>query len=248
LIKDLRAGEFDQALSVRWDPRDHVLLWLSGARKRIGYPRRGSGILLTDRLPRPARYSHRFDLWKRAGAALAIPIPTRQEMPSQVLSGRRQVVVHTGAGAPVRVWPLERWRVVIAKLRMCGCDVRLLCDSSQRSAWLAWGEHAVRSPADVAELIQIFQGAGAFIGHDSGPGHLAALVGVPTFTIFGPQLPESFVPIHPGAQWIDGRTCPHKPCFDYCRYPVPHCIHDLSVDEVLDRMLRFVRDPGLTHS
>jgi ADP-heptose:LPS heptosyltransferase len=41
-----------------------------------------------------------------------------------------------------------------------------------------------------------------FIGNDSGPGHIAALLGVPTFTIFGPQLPELFAPRHPDARWV----------------------------------------------
>jgi hypothetical protein len=68
--------------------------------------------------------------------------------------------------------------------------------------------------------------AGAFIGNDSGPGHLAAFCGVPTFTLFGPQLPEWFAPLHPGSEWLEGKACPYKPCSDYCRYADA----DLSVE------------------
>ena len=59
-------------------------------------------------------------------------------------------------------------------------------------------------PRNVTELIAQIDRAGAFIGNDSGPGHLAAICGVPTFTLFGPQLPEWFAPLHP-AFGMDGR-------------------------------------------
>jgi ADP-heptose:LPS heptosyltransferase len=53
------------------------------------------------------------------------------------------------------------------------------------------------------ELFALFDRAGLFIGNDSGPGHLAALVGVPVLTLFGPQLPEWFAPLHPQAEWLE---------------------------------------------
>ena len=52
---------------------------------------------------------------------------------------------------------------------------------------------------DLDALLTKLASADRFIGNDSGPGHLAALLGVPTFTIFGPQLPELFAPQHPQA-------------------------------------------------
>src|SRR5258708_39311677 len=39
LIRRLRRERFDAAVSVRADPRDHLLLWLIGARRRYGFPR-----------------------------------------------------------------------------------------------------------------------------------------------------------------------------------------------------------------
>src|SRR5262249_39585872 len=74
------------------------------------------------------------------------------------------------------------------------------------------------------ELIQLLDQAGAFIGNDSGPGHLAALCGVPTLSIFGPQLPEWFSTLHPETISLEGKACPYKPCSDYCSFSVPHCL------------------------
>src|SRR5207302_8800488 len=103
-----------------------------------------------------------------------------------------EVLVHTGAGQPVRVWPLGRYRALVQHLRALGYRVRIACDPDQRAWWQQSGETGVEVPRTVTELMHLVDKAAAFIGNDSGPGHLAAFSGVPSFTIFGPQLPEWF--------------------------------------------------------
>jgi heptosyltransferase-2 len=83
--------------------------------------------------------------------------------------------------------------------------------------------------------------AGIFIGNCSGPGHLAAICGVPTFTIYGPSLPEWFIPMHPAAEVFEGRACPYKPCSDYCRYARPFCLADVKADETWPRIEQFAQ-------
>ena len=53
--KNLYRERFDVALSARWDPRDHLLLWLTGAKTRLGFPRMGSQAFLTHSLVSPSR-------------------------------------------------------------------------------------------------------------------------------------------------------------------------------------------------
>ena len=126
-------------------------------------------------------------------------------------------------------------------MREKGLRVQVACDPNQEKWWKQNGEATVITPATVAELIELVDHAGVLIGNDSGPGHLAAFCGVPTFTIFGPQLPEWFAPLHPQAEWIEGKACPYKPCSDYCRFSRPFCIQDLTAEEVLPRVEQFVR-------
>ena len=83
----------------------------------------------------------------------------------------------------------------------------------------------------VPGLLGSIEDARVFIGNDSGPGHLAALCGEPTFTLFGPHLPENWAPLHPAAEWLLGRPCPYKPCEDYCRFGVHHCLVDVNAEE-----------------
>jgi heptosyltransferase-2 len=241
LRQQLAAGQFDVGLSARWDPRDHFLLNLVGAKRRIGFPRMRSGIFLTDPLARPGPETHRYESWRVIARALDIQLPAREQIyiPSAA-SNREMILVHTGAGQLVRVWPLEYYKKLVTHLRGRNFHVQVACDADQRDWWLRAGEDNVATPPTVAELIGLTDRAAAFIGNDSGPGHLAAFSGVPTFTIFGPQLPEWFAPLHPKAEWMSGKACPYLPCSDYCRFPEPFCIRKISEEEVFERIEKFL--------
>jgi heptosyltransferase-2 len=241
LRRKLAAEHFDFGLSARWDPRDHLLLEMFGARNRLGFPRIGSGIFLTQPLARPEPQSHRYEFWRVLAGALNLPVPPRDEISPPAGPGRKTVLIHTGAGQPTRVWPLERYQELAARLRREKIQTQIACDPDQRAWWLRAGEAKVATPATATELLVLMDQAGAFIGNDSGPGHLAAVCGVPTFTIFGSHLPDWFAPLHPAAEWIEGKACPYKPCSDYCRFPTPHCVGKIGLDEVWQRVEKFAK-------
>ena len=215
--RTLRAARFDLGVSARPDPRDHVLLALAGCRARLGFPRAWSRLLLTRPLAPPAR-PHRSEHWRALARELDWSLAP--EIPRLTPPRGQRMVIHTGAGQSVRQWPVERFQEVARRLEAAGWSVTILDDSL----------------SDVNRLLDTLADADRFIGNDSGPGHLAALLGVPTFTIFGPQLPELFAPRHPRAAWVEGTPCPYKPCFDSCRFPAPHCIQSLATDEVWRRV------------
>lgn len=241
LRKQIGKGQFDVGLSARWDPRDHLLLALAGAKKRLGFPRMGSKIFLTHPLDRPHPESHVYEYWRLLAQALEIELPPRQKIPVPSAAPRsRTILIHSGANQPVRVWPLERYRNLVARLRRNNYAVQVACDPGQREWWIKSGESNVIVPQTVQHLVETVDNAGAFIGNDSGPGHLAAMAGIPTFTVFGPQLPEWWVPLHPNSEWIDGGPCPYKPCSDYCFFPSPHCLLTVGEEQVWRRVEQFV--------
>jgi ADP-heptose:LPS heptosyltransferase len=239
-LRHLAAERFDIGLSARWDPRDHVLLTILRTRRRLGFPRLRSQMFLTEPLSRPHPVSHRYENWRVLGKTLGLDLPAREKLPALPRRGLGEILVHTGAGQPVRVWPLDRYVSLIARLRKEGYRVQVACDPDQRGWWLEVDEQAVVTPRNVSELLVLIDRAGVFIGNDSGPSHLAACCGVPTFTLFGPQLPEWFAPLHPAAEWLEGKPCPFRPCSDYCRFPEPYCMTRSTEEEVWQHIGPFV--------
>jgi len=240
LRRKLAAEHFDYGLSARWDPRDHLLLKLFGVQNRLGFPRLQSQIFLTQPLRKPEPEAHRYEYWRVAGKAMGIEPPPRDRIAAPVSPTRRLALVHSGARLPARVWPLGHYRTLVQRLRAKGFAVQVACDPNQLDWWLQSGETTVACPRTVTQLLSIIDQAGVFIGNCSGPGHLAAINGVPTFTVFGPSLLEWFAPLHPAAEWIEGRACPYKPCSDYCWYPTPLCLWNVSEEEVGKRVETFV--------
>ena len=241
LWKSLRRERFDLALSARWDPRDHLLLRLSGAKTRLGFPRMGSQTFLTRPLKRPPPLAHQYEYWRVIAGALNLNLEESGKIRLSASEPGRVVLIHTGAGQPVRVWPLDRYRDIVKRLRERAYTVRVVCNPEQREWWINAGEREVATPRTISALLESMAGAGVFIGNDSGPGHLAALSGVPTLTLFGPQVPEWWVPLHPAAEWIEGKSCPYKPCSDSCMFPSPHCLLRTEEVEVWPVVEGFVR-------
>jgi ADP-heptose:LPS heptosyltransferase len=242
VIRETRTKQFDAGLSARWDPRDHLLLFLAGAKQRFGFARLGSSAFLTQSLRRPDAEAHRYEYWRSIARAVDVEMPSKEDVVIPFRSGSNagEILIHTGAAQPVRVWPLENYRKLVARLRQKNYRVQVACDTNQRDWWLQNGESNVSSPRTVAELVPLLHKSAAFVGNDSGPGHLAALLGVRTFTIFGPQLPEWFAPLHPAAKWVEGKACPYKPCFDYCRFNAPVCMTRWSEAEIWAEVEPFV--------
>jgi ADP-heptose:LPS heptosyltransferase len=176
-------------------------------------------LLLSDALAAP-KGPHRADYWEALASALGITI----ESIEPVRRMGRRILIHAGAGQPTRLWPRRRYDELASQLEKEGWQTEVLDDSFN----------------GIAQLLDKLEGADRFIGNDSGPGHLAALLGVPTFTVFGPQLPEVFSPRHPEAAWIEGAPCAFKPCKDYCRFDEPRCITAIDTESVKRRVFAWL--------
>ena len=239
VVKALRARKFQAAVSVWPLVRDHLFLKLSGPKKLIGFSQSGDRWLLDQDLRRE-KHTHRPEAWRRIAHELDLPIQLNDQPRLQTAVTRR-VVLHSGASQKLRVWPLERFSTLVKNLRARGWSPEILCDPHQLPLWHSLGETTARVATDMDDLVETMATGSAFLGNDSGPGHIAALCGVPTFTIFGPQLPELFAPGHSRAGWTEGLPCPHKPCFDQCRFAEPYCLTGIDSDSVwttLDPWLR----------
>jgi hypothetical protein len=132
------------------------------------------------------------------------------------------VVIHPGSGSLDKNWPADRFVKLIGKLKRKKRTVRVVLGEAELERLseqeIAAFEAAaqVRKPANYVDLLNELRTASLVIAHDTGPAHLAGIIGVPTLSLFGPSDPNVWKPLGPRV------TVLHKQPLD-----------DLSVDEVL---------------
>jgi ADP-heptose:LPS heptosyltransferase len=127
---------------------------------------------------------------------LAIPPP-----PDPLGADADRVVVHVGAAAPARRWPVDRWAAVAAALQREGLHVVLTGTSAERplAERVAAGaglrtEAVVAGTTDLVELAGIVAGARLVLAGDTGVGHLATALGRRSALVFGPTSPARWGP------------------------------------------------------
>ena len=130
LCRELRAKKFDCAVSARWDPRNHFLLKIFGARERLGFSRLKSRHFLTQDLPRPDPLAHRYEYWRVAGAGAGpVTAAAREAIVPPAREPASVVLIHSGARLPLRVWPLENFQELARRLRQRKFTVQIACDA-----------------------------------------------------------------------------------------------------------------------
>ena len=110
------------------------------------------------------------------------------------------------AGRPDKCWPADRFAELAQRLLAAGRRVRFVVGDVERDRWPTGDLAAlsavadVASPATLAELMAELISAELFVGNDSGPAHLAGILGVPTLALFGPTDPARYHPLGPAVR------------------------------------------------
>lgn len=268
LAAAVRRERYDLVVDFFGNPRTALVTRASRAPRRFGYDLRGRRGAYTQTVPRavvPARGEREYAaavhvrLALAAGgaddgdtAAVSIPAAARAEA-GRVLAasgladpGRAIGLVAAGTWA-TKTWPWSEAAVFARGLMDAGREVLALTGptESRVAAALAQLAPGIRllPPCDVAALAAVIERLGAVVGTDSGPRHLAAALGVPTFAWFGPTHPDTWSP--PGVShgfWrtslpcrgCDRTACPHWNC-------LPGLDPALAVELVLDHLERHAR-------
>jgi ADP-heptose:LPS heptosyltransferase len=120
------------------------------------------------------------------------------------------VVLHPGAGSGKKCWPPEQFLQLADQIKQTGQSVQVILGEVELERWPreqieSFAQVAqVREPKTLVELMNVIAGASAFVGNDSGPGHLAGMMGVPTVSIFGPKSPDRWRPLGPRVRIVTG--------------------------------------------
>lgn len=164
---------------------DHAALWLHNA--RLLFPGAAFEIVasqLDRELAKTLALAH----------APALPLAAPRTPPDK--SGGCPVLVHVGAGSREKRWPLDRFVALVRLLpdaALIGGEAeRERFTPDERRDFLDAGGRFIGSLDALADTILA---ARFFIGCDSGPSHLAASVGTPSLTLFGPTDPAYWAPL-----------------------------------------------------
>ncbi|POX43861.1 glycosyl transferase [Streptomyces sp. Ru71] len=111
------------------------------------------------------------------------------------------VVLHPGAGAPSRCWPVERYAAVATALRERGRRVVVTGGEGEDDLVARLAKTARLPDTDTfgggppfARLSALVAGAHAVISGDTGIAHLAVAHATPSVTLFGPVAPSRWGP------------------------------------------------------
>ena len=256
-VWNLRKKRFDWAFSGRMDIRDNFLMWLTGAARRIGYGVGGGGFLLTDRASPDLSRPHRTDVWLQLLSAVGGPAGNCKGNFKLATADREAadaylrhlgvpdraflVGVHSGARMPVRRWGDDRFAEVAR---------RILDDQNVHVLWFIEPGSASKPPSlqrchtaalDFRSFLALLSRCRLLICNDSGPMHLANLLGVPVVAVFGPQNPMWFGPRGAKDRVVIKPEMWCRPCFDYCIFDQPYCLRAITSGEVMSSVREALR-------
>jgi heptosyltransferase-2 len=259
----LRKRCFDLAFAAEMsDLRHNLILWLTGAKRRVGYAFAGGGFLLTDVVVPDPQRPHLSDLSLRLLEHLGIPVldsPPLLCVPSEdrefatkflngcgVQSSDLIIGIHPGAGTPTREWGGGRYQEVARQLiERFGAKV-LWFTAPGPQELIPLGPKLIRVALPLEQFLAVLSHCQILVCNDSGPMHVAAGLGIPVVAIFGPNYPEWVGPLGNGHQIVIRHEIPCRPCRDRCLFSEQYCLALIPVDRVVQACSKVIESLGVT--
>lgn len=257
--RQLRRRGFDLAVLFPNSFTSAAQVYLTQARRRVGYARDGRTLLLTDaiRVPGPGEIPRHevyyyLELLRRAEIIERLPdgideirfdgVEEARERGRQLFRTRgvEMPVVGVSPGAAygnAKRWLPERFAQSAALLaQRIGGSVAIFGSSAERDlceqiAAVCGGEN-LAGATSLREFIDMTAACNLYLSNDSGAMHIAAALGVPSVTIFGPTDETGTGPLGTAARIVrepvECAPCKLREC------PIDHrCMTRVSVEQVV---------------
>ena len=263
LTRTLRREQYDLGFELRGDVRDIVFLAAAGPKTLVRSGVRGGAGLLDWNAPQPPD-AHQVELAvaiASAGGTQAVPRPPRVHLADDERSkaaallpateGSVPIGLHLGAGFQSKCLPMEKFVALMAALHQLSATRQFVVVGAPEERPLIETLKAQLEACSLSQAIHLTDLVGKlslletaailercllFIGNDSAPMHLAAAVGTPVVTFFGPSEPWKFHPYGVAYRLLEvDLTC--RPCdYVHCLWPEPlryQCMTRQSVDALV---------------
>ena len=221
--RQLRAGRYDVALDFQGLMKSAVLARASAARRVLGFSiwhlrEKGARPFYSESIEtgasEPGQTLHivqkNLQLLTAVGVADAVvefplvrvPSAARDTMVAQA-GGRPIALINPGAAWPNKCWYSDRFGEIAAFLRdVRGMEPFVLWGPGERGLAervieASQGAGRLAPATRLADLVEICRDAAIMVSGDTGPLHIAAAVGTPIVSIFGPTDPARNGPWRP---------------------------------------------------
>ncbi len=258
----------DRAILLPNSFRSALMCLLGGVPRTVGFPTDGRGFLLHRRIPLPGESLHQSQVYRHIMEASGLllpyegpcvfPLPASRDRAltywrQEHLLNKTVVAVHPFSSKEPRTWSPRRFRLLIERLSKEGVVPMILGKPGEREKARAMIE-GIKGPfidltslnVDLGDVAAFLERASLFIGNDSGPGHLAAALGIPTITIHGPTSPYITGPKGPHSRYV-WSSFPCSPCrerfYKECHPGEenrPPCLEAITVEEVWGEVLKAI--------
>ncbi|MDD5355580.1 MAG: glycosyltransferase family 9 protein [Candidatus Omnitrophica bacterium] len=205
LVWRLRKNKYELAIDFKGYLWNILLIWLSGAKYKISYNDVGGKYLLDKALLRRTDLHavlQNLEMLKAIGITsdqrpeISINIGNEEAaviklMDQFNLKGKKMIAIHCGAGRESKCWPIDKFNELIDRIfvEYPGHEVVLVGgkDEAELVSRLSFKN---KSPISLVGLTKLKELAAflakceLFIGNDSAPAHLAAIVRIPVIVFF----------------------------------------------------------------
>ncbi len=256
----------DKALLLPNSFKSALMCLLGGVPRIWGLPTDGRGFLLYRKIPSPEESLHQAQIYRHIAekAGLLQPWEGPSIFPSQdakekantlwekkELEGRQVIALHPFSSKEPRTWLPSRFRALIEKLSEEALVPMILGSPKEKEKAQTLIE-GIKGPflnltsmeVGLGEMAALIEKTLLFIGNDSGPGHLAAALGIPTLTLHGPTSPHLTGPQGSQCQYL-WKAFPCSPCrerfFKDCQpgqEERPPCLEAITLEEVWGEVIK----------
>ncbi len=267
-VSDLRRQGFDLAISL-YGPLSGAIVGLSQARWRVGIAGEAASGNFDFAFPggRGPGTRHEIDWVRQLGGHPGGGLPSNLISPGRAerdwvrqelapAGSRRRVVVHAGARTgSAKLWPEQNWRelvdllsgddsvqiVVAGGSSEMGAASRLLTGHSDV-------HQTVTGRTSIPQLVALLETADLTVSADSGPLHVAALLGRPALGLYGPTDPGLSGPFGPRGRSIV-TDLPCHPCYDLrapaiCPFGDALCMEWITPTQVIQKIASVLDSEG----
>jgi heptosyltransferase-1 len=259
-ILSLRERSFDVALDFHGILKSGILSFLSGAHKRIGFDRRSSKegnfffsnvkVRLSDE--RMSRFQQNFALLRGMGLEvksfhpkLYIPAEDREYVESYLhplLNSLKKplIAIHPGTSKKTvykRWMPILYAQLADRLIRESKADV-IFTWGPDELTWVEGIRKEMTEPSilgprteSLTQLGEVYRHCDLYVGGDTGPMHIASLMGIPVVVIYGPTDPivnEPFGKHVKVRKEVGCNPCRNRSCKELA------CMRRITVDDVFE--------------